>query len=106
MVKAPVQQGFDSGGGPADASGIGKEDKMTKLLLLTAALWAAASADAAPGHGSAKNPNDMICREIGVTGSRLDVKRICMTRLQWDEQRRDAREAVDRTQTQQVNPKG
>jgi hypothetical protein len=32
--------------------------------------------------------------------------RVCMTRLQWDEQRRDARESVERTQTQQVNPKG
>jgi hypothetical protein len=77
-----------------------------KLMLAIAALSAAAAADAAPRHGAGKSPNDMICREQEVSGSRLDVRRVCMTRLQWDEQRRDARESVERAQTQQVNPKG
>ena len=77
-----------------------------KLLLVMAAVSAGAAADAAPRRSTPKSPNDMICREIEVSGSRLDVRRVCMTRLQWDEQRRDAREAVDHAQTQQINPKG
>ena len=83
---------------------------MAKLFLFALAVASGAAAPAAaagdsPRHAP-KNPNDMICRDVGVTGSRLDVKRICMTRQQWDEQRRDARDAVDRAQTQQVNPRG
>ena len=80
---------------------------MSKLFLVTIAL--AAGATAAAGEGprrTPKSPNDMICREVEVSGSRLDTRRICMTRLQWDEQKRDAREAVERAQTQQINPKG
>ena len=67
---------------------------------------AAAAVDAARRDNATKNPNDMVCREQEVSGSRLDVRRVCMTRLQWDEQRRDARESVERAPTRQVNPKG
>jgi len=80
---------------------------MSRLFLFTIAVAAGATAAAGQGsHRTPKNPNDLICREVEVSGSRLDQRRICMTRLQWDEQRRDAREAVERAQTQQMNPKG
>ena len=60
----------------------------------------------AAGEKQDKKGNGLICHEIGETGSRLGTKRICMTREQWDAQRRDAREAVDAAQTRQTNPKG
>ena len=77
-----------------------------KLVLALAAMSAASAVDPAPRHNPTKSPNDMICREQEVSGSRLDVRRVCMTRLQWGEQRRGARESLERAQTQQVNPKG
>ena len=55
---------------------------------------------------SDKKHDGLICREIDTTGSRLESKRVCMTKAQWDEQRRDARDAVDHAQIQQTNPKG
>jgi hypothetical protein len=79
---------------------------MRKRFLFATALCAATAAIAAPRQTGPKNPGDMICRDISVTGSRLDMKRVCMTGLQWDEQRRDAREQIERAQTQQNNPKG
>src|SRR4051794_30824907 len=85
----------------------GRERAM-KLFLFAMAVAVAATAAAreGPRRAATKSPDDMICREVAVSGSRLDVQRICMTRLQWDEQRRDARDAVERAQTQQVNPRG
>jgi hypothetical protein len=50
--------------------------------------------------------NGLICRESLETGSRLSSKRICMTREQWEQARRDARDAVDQAQMRQTNPKG
>jgi hypothetical protein len=66
-----------------------------------------------PGVALAANAGDrqdkrtgLICRETAETGSRLSSKRICMTREQWDQARRDARDAVDQAQMRQTNPKG
>lgn len=78
---------------------------MARLLLLVCALAAAGQAAAAPRHG-AKDPDDIICRELPLSGSRLDSRRVCMTRRDWDEQRREARETIDKAQRQQVNPQG
>jgi hypothetical protein len=83
-----------------------REMMSMRFLFAVALSAAAAAAGAAPRHAGPKSPNDMICRELPVTGSRLDVQRVCMTRLQWEEQRRDARDATDRAQTRQNNPQG
>jgi hypothetical protein len=40
----------------------------------------------------------MICRTQGETGSRLQRTRVCRTRAQWEEQRRENRQAIDRAQ--------
>jgi hypothetical protein len=78
---------------------------MRMLFLFAIAAVSGSAAAENPRHAP-KSPNDMICREVSVIGSRLEFKRVCMTRLQWDEQRRDAREAIDRAQMQQINPRG
>lgn len=46
----------------------------------------------------AKDPNRKICEKIEKIGSRLAVVRVCMTAAQWEEQRREQREHVERVQ--------
>jgi hypothetical protein len=79
---------------------------MTKALLAMAILIATGAQAAEPNRQD-KKQSGLICREIGETGSRLDAKRVCMTKEQWEQSRRDAREAVDQIQTtHQTNLKG
>ena len=53
---------------------------------------------------SATDPNERICETIPVIGSRLGKKRICSTRAEWEEQRRQDRQAVDQIQKQIAGP--
>jgi predicted secreted protein len=46
------------------------------------------------------DPNQMVCEKEEVLGSRLAVRKVCMTRAQWDERRKIDRETVQATQTQ------
>lgn len=48
----------------------------------------------------ARDPNETVCETEEVLGSRLATRRVCMTRAQWAEKRRDDRALVDRSQTQ------
>ncbi|HEY1606242.1 MAG TPA: hypothetical protein VGF77_11680 [Allosphingosinicella sp.] len=80
---------------------------MNKAVLLCLALIPSVAVAAGnAGDKQDKKHGGLICREIDTTGSRLESQRICMTREQWEQQRRDARETIDRAQTQQNNPKG
>jgi hypothetical protein len=69
-------------------------------LTIIASFGLAATAQAAPRSDDKKDPNKMICEKQEVLGSRLAVKRVCMTRAEWAEQRRIDRQNVER---QQVN---
>ncbi len=77
---------------------------MLKSLTLIAALAVAvpALAQVAPADTtrtkSAKDPNAKICERIAETGSRLASKKVCMTAAQWDAQRNDHRNDVQRAQ--------
>ena len=46
------------------------------------------------------DPDRLVCRRDTETGSRLKAQRVCMTRAQWDEQRRQSRQSIERSQTQ------
>ena len=46
----------------------------------------------------AKDPNERVCQNQPVLGSRLATRRICATRAEWEEYRRLDREAIDQTQ--------
>ena len=72
-----------------------------KTLALVALLVGSAAAAQAPPANS--DPNSLICRVSGETGSRLQRTRTCRTRAQWEEIRREQRNAVDRAQAQQGN---
>ena len=75
---------------------------MKKIVFLSALLASSAGWAQAPSTGQqaadAPNPNEMICRSVEDTGSRLSRSRICMTRSQWAEQNRTTRQNVERTQ--------
>ena len=78
---------------------------MTRILALSAILLAAAvpataqSLDSAkPTSAKAKDPNRKICEEFKETGSRLAGRRVCMTAAEWQAQRQDNRDDVERAQ--------
>ena len=53
-----------------------------------------------PGSKSAKDPNEWICENLTIIGSRLTTRRVCATRAEWDEKRRLDKEEIDKAQTQ------
>ncbi len=64
-------------------------------LLATAAL---AETTPAPSQAPASSRNEKVCENITVTGSRLATKRFCGTRAEWDDRKRQDREAVEAAQ--------
>lgn len=50
------------------------------------------------------NPNERVCRVVTDTGSRLNRSRICKTRAEWAQQRREMRQDVERSQANR-NPR-
>ena len=82
---------------------------MKKLLFCAALLLsgpAFAQRSASPNGAGARSsdPNEVVCRNIGELGSRLNRSRICKTRAQWEEERRLLRQNVDRAQTNRISP--
>ena len=68
-----------------------------------------ATTDAAPPkHKSGRDPNEVVCKTTEVIGTRLGAGRICKTRAEWAQTRRDAHDATDEAQrnAQYANPKG
>jgi hypothetical protein len=77
----------------------------TTLMVFAALSWAACSSLAAatpdqpsPNAHPKLDPNQRICEDVTQVGSRLSTKRICATRAQWAEMRKQDREAVDNAQ--------
>ncbi len=48
------------------------------------------------------DPNEIVCRSLAETGSRLRTQRTCATRAQWSESLRQDRQAIERIQTQRT----
>ena len=70
------------------------------LLVSTAASAQPSSSSSATAAGAAApDPNAMICRNQRETGSMLARTRVCKTRAEWEAERRDNRQTIDRTQT-------
>ena len=80
---------------------------MKKLAILGAVLISSVGLAQAPSssrssNASGNNPNQRICRVIGETGSRLGSNRVCMTRAQWEAQRRETRQDIEQSQSQRA----
>jgi hypothetical protein len=80
-------------------------------LLVAALAWAApAPAIAQSGQVQSPNsrpsadPNQRICEDVTQVGSRLATKKICATRAEWTERRKQDREAVEDMQRLQGRP--
>jgi len=59
----------------------------------------ATAATAQDGKRKARDPNEVICKKEEVLGSRLQSRKVCMTRAEWSEQRSLDRQNVERSQT-------
>jgi hypothetical protein len=70
------------------------------LLILTAAALFGSAASAAEHNKRVADPNKMICRTIGETGSRLNRSRACHTAAEWEDLRRQATGNVEKIQAQ------
>lgn len=68
---------------------------LAACLLATAAL---AQTQPAQSQPQASSRNEKVCENIIVTGSRLATKRFCGTRAEWEDRRRQDREAVEAAQ--------
>lgn len=82
---------------------------MKKALFFGALFLSAAASAQAPRQsesGASADSNQTVCRSIADTGSRLSRSRVCMTRAQWAERRREARANIDRSQINSRNEEG
>ena len=73
------------------------------LLAATpiAPLWADAAAQPTK---VAPDPNERVCEDIVVTGSRIAAKRFCGTRAEWKEKQKQDREAIEDAQRHANDP--
>jgi hypothetical protein len=80
------------------------------VTIAALALGCAGPALAAGGEAptqrsqTADSQQEVVCQVQRVTGSRLAAKRVCMTRAQWADQRRQQREDVQRAQGSRTGP--
>jgi len=70
------------------------------LVLAAVVMAGHPPALAKDGDKDAKDPNEWICEKQTVIGTRLTTRRVCATRAEWDEKRRQDKDAIDRAQTQ------
>jgi transposase-like protein len=66
----------------------------TSLLSL-----GATSATAQQSKPKTRDLNEVVCKKEDVLGSRLQSRKVCMTRGEWAEQRQLDRQNVERSQT-------
>jgi hypothetical protein len=72
------------------------------LATLSAPLLADSGASSAPApttKSDAGDPNKVICRRIETIGTRLDSKRVCRTRAEWEAEQQANRQDLERNQT-------
>src|SRR5215212_3509362 len=95
------------GGCSADAFGT-EALMMARPLATLSVVFAALLSTATPAQGvqTAKpDPSgEKICEKITVTGSRLATRKLCATRAEWAERRRQDRDIVEGIQMLRLNP--
>lgn len=77
---------------------------MKKLAALTFGLLTTMPAPAAADNVPSLDPNEVICRTVRATGSRIATSRRCATRAQWLEDERAQRTWLAERQTRQTQP--
>lgn len=74
--------------------------RVSMMLASAAMAGAAIAASPASAPQKGKDPNEKVCENQQVLGSRLAVRRVCATRAEWEERRQRERDMIDRTQVQ------
>ena len=74
--------------------------KLALLGTLVSSLLIAAQPISAQGP-TQRDQNAKVCEIVIPVGSRLATKKICATRAEWDDKRRQDREAVEKAQVVQ-----
>lgn len=74
--------------------------RIASAVIAAASLLSIAAAPAAAKEEKSKprDPNEVVCKKEDVLGSRLQTRKVCMTRAEWAEQRQITRQDVHRTQ--------
>ncbi len=67
------------------------------LVLLVTTTTAAAQSSSAQ-KTPVPDPNERVCEDVTETGSRLATKRFCATRSEWEDKKRQDKEAVEKAQ--------
>ena len=79
-------------------------------LMIASPVSAENSAPATSSQGQTKglDPNEVICQKLEVIGSRLAVKKFCLTRSQWQDLRLQDRQFIEKIQASPcvVKPSG
>jgi len=75
-----------------------KKALFLSVLFMSTAAVAQPPASTTSRQANARDPGETICRNVADTGSRLSRSRVCMTREQWETQRRETRQNLDRAQ--------
>ncbi|WP_404336599.1 hypothetical protein AB2M62_19755 [Sphingomonas sp. MMS12-HWE2-04] len=76
--------------------------RIASAAVLTASLFSIAAASASVQEAPKRkgsDPNEVVCKKEAVLGSRLQTRKVCMTRSEWAGQRQADRENVERSQT-------
>ena len=77
------------------------------LIAALALTLAAGAADTPPATATDDNPTDrMICESQEEMGSRLKKKKVCMRKSEWDAQRQQNRQMIERSQVQRATTGG
>lgn len=80
---------------------------VSRLMILVAASMVPATwsiPTVAQSQTQSVDPNEKVCENLTTVGSRLAKKRVCATRAEWEERRREDRQAVDQIQKQVAGP--
>ncbi len=73
-------------------------------MLIAAPIGSARADTASPTKRVAADPNERVCEDIVVVGSRLAKKRFCGTRAEWEARKKADREVVEDAQRHANDP--
>jgi hypothetical protein len=73
-------------------------------LLAAAPISAAGADEAAKTKAATHDPNERVCENIVVVGSRLATRRFCGTRAEWQARQREDRDVVEDAQRHAAPP--
>ena len=78
-----------------------------RMIAVSCLIWVSLGSPSAADTATQSvplDPNQKICETVTSVGSRLATKKVCATRAEWAEKRKQDREVVDQMQRLQGRP--